>query len=376
MAIQIQPTSKKFAVPRSKIQVIGTSHIAKQSIQEVSKKILDEKPEIVCVELDKARIIGLFQKQPKKVSLADLKAGGFGFLFMILGRWIQKKLGAEVGIMPGADMKTAVLAARNVGAKIYVIDKPINQTLYNLSKQVSIWEKLKLFFYIIFSPLSSKNRKLAKQFDLTKVPAQKLIDQLISEMRYKFPQLFKVLLDDRNVYMANQLKNIAKANPKSEIIAVVGAGHEKDLKMLLNPKIHDISTAMIKNAKTGKFLFLYRDNKPSIPYPNTWVGVGGGIKKGETPLQALKREIDHEIGVKVYDYKLIEKQNNQVENLGVTGKKKAYIYTAKTDAKLKDICLMEGPVAKYFSLNQALRKRLHPKVREFILKYRKQLEVA
>lgn len=215
------------------IQVIGTSHIARQSIDEVSKKILEEKPEIVCVELDRSRLVSLFQKNQRKLSIRDLKVGGFGFLFMVLGRWIQKKLGEEVGIMPGADMKSAVLAARQIQAKLFLVDQPINQTLFKLSKEVSMWEKLKLVFYIIFSPLMPSNQRLAKSFDLTKVPAQKLIDKLISELRYKFPQLFKVLLDDRNVYIANQLKHISKMHPKSEIIAVVGAGHEKDLKKLL-----------------------------------------------------------------------------------------------------------------------------------------------
>ncbi|MBT4114159.1 hypothetical protein HOD83_02305 [Candidatus Woesearchaeota archaeon] len=217
----------------SNITIIGTSHIAKQSINEIQKKLFEDKPDIVCVELDHARLRGLFQKEQRKVSLSDLKAGGFGFLFMIMGRWLQKKLGAQVGIAPGADMKAAVLAARKINAKIYLIDIPINRTLYKLSKEVSMWEKIKLVGYIIFSPLMPSNRKLAKQFDLTKVPAQKLIDQIITDMRYRFPKLFKVLLDDRNVYMAKQLKAISKANPKSDIVAIIGAGHEKDLKRMI-----------------------------------------------------------------------------------------------------------------------------------------------
>mgnify|MGYP003965372729 FL=1 len=161
------------------IKIIGTSHVARESVNEIRKDILLEKPDIVCVELDKNRFVSLFQKQ-RKLRIGDLKVGGFGALFMIVGRWLQKKLGDQVGIMPGADMKTAVLAAREVKAKIYLIDIPIQKTLFKLSKEVPLWEKLKLVFYIIFSPLSLKNRKLTKHFDLNKVPAQKVIDQIIS----------------------------------------------------------------------------------------------------------------------------------------------------------------------------------------------------
>ena len=36
--------------------------------------------------------------------------GGFGFLFALVGQWLQQKLGDQVGVNPGADMKEAVLA--------------------------------------------------------------------------------------------------------------------------------------------------------------------------------------------------------------------------------------------------------------------------
>lgn len=214
------------------IEIIGTSHIASQSISQISRKILEEKPEIVCVELDRTRLLGLFRPE-QKVRLRDLKVGGFGALFMLVGRWLQKKLGAQVGIMPGADMKSAVIAARKTGAKIYLIDIPIQKTLYKLSKEVSAWEKARLIGYILFSPLSRKNRETIEKIDLTKVPAESVIDSLIADMRTKFPQMFKVLLDDRNEFMARQLKKIAKDNPDDKIIAVVGAGHKKGLQNIL-----------------------------------------------------------------------------------------------------------------------------------------------
>lgn len=49
--------------------------------------------------------------------------------------------------------------------------------------------------------------------------------------------------------------------------------------------------------RRGEVLLVLRDDKPSIPCPNTWALLGGYLEPGETPEQALLREIDEEIGV-------------------------------------------------------------------------------
>ena len=43
------------------------------------------------------------------------------------------------------------------------------------------------------------------------------------------------------------------------------------------------------------FLLQHRDNKPEIAYPNLWSFFGGEIEPGETPWQALERELKEEL---------------------------------------------------------------------------------
>jgi len=45
----------------------------------------------------------------------------------------------------------------------------------------------------------------------------------------------------------------------------------------------------------GKLVVQLRDDKPSLPYPNCWATLGGGIEPGEEPDAAIQRELIEEI---------------------------------------------------------------------------------
>ena len=47
--------------------------------------------------------------------------------------------------------------------------------------------------------------------------------------------------------------------------------------------------------KDGEYLLQLRSNIPSIVYPNCWSFFGGEIEEGETPWQALQRELEEEL---------------------------------------------------------------------------------
>lgn len=46
----------------------------------------------------------------------------------------------------------------------------------------------------------------------------------------------------------------------------------------------------------GRFLMQLRDNIPTILYPGFWAFFGGHVEPEETPIEALKREVQEEIG--------------------------------------------------------------------------------
>ncbi|MBI4453027.1 TraB/GumN family protein [Candidatus Woesearchaeota archaeon] len=233
-------TTKDTAKKTVQIRLVGSSHIAQQSIDDVKKNIINFKPDIVAVELDARRLEALLDneknngnnKQKVPISLI-FKIGVVGYIFAKFGSWGSKKLGKLVGVEPGEEMLTAVKLAREKGIKLALIDQPIEITLARFSAKITLREKLRFVKDLIYSIFFAK--KAAKEigidinsFDLRKVPSAKIIKQLVNVMKTKYPNAYLVLVDERNRIMAHNLIRLSKTHQK--ILAVVGAGHLEGIK--------------------------------------------------------------------------------------------------------------------------------------------------
>ncbi|MCX8146886.1 MAG: TraB/GumN family protein [Candidatus Woesearchaeota archaeon] len=218
------------------LTIIGTSHIAKQSIEEVKEAIEKFKPKIVAVELDPYRYEALKSRKKSKIRFKDIfKVGIAGFFFALLGSWAQKKLGKIVSIEPGTEMLTAVRLAKNRGIGVSFIDQEIFVTLKKISKTITLKEEIR-FIFDIFKSLLFGKREMKKlglnDINLTRVPEKKLIKKLMEDLKKRYPNIYGVLVEERNKIMASKLINLMKANTEN-IVAVVGAGHEEDILNLI-----------------------------------------------------------------------------------------------------------------------------------------------
>ena len=213
------------------LTLLGTSHIAKQSLKEVKNVIEKEKPDIIALELDKKRLYALLHQDQRRVGFYDIKRIGIkGFLFSLIGSWAQRKLGQYVGVPPGSEMKTAILLAKKKKIKIALIDQDIEITLRKFSQSLS-WKEKWHFLVDILKAIFWK--KEALPFDLRKVPAKKVIKTLVAQVKKRYPNIYRVLIVDRNKVMANNLQALMTHHPDKQILAIVGAGHEDDLLALL-----------------------------------------------------------------------------------------------------------------------------------------------
>lgn len=212
------------------IKIIGTSHISPESLKKVEQVILEEKPGIVAVELDHKRLVALLQKSKHRMSWKDIRRIGIkGWLFALLGAWVEKKLGKKVGVSPGAEMLRAIHAAQQVHAKVALIDQDIEVTLRRFSKALT-WKEKWRFLVDVFKGTVLKK---GVQFNLAKVPSQKVIDKLIGEVKVRYPNVYRVLVAERNEFMAHRLARIREQFPDDLVVAVVGAGHEREIAELL-----------------------------------------------------------------------------------------------------------------------------------------------
>jgi len=104
--------------------------------------------------------------------------------------------------------------------------------------------------------------------------------------------------------------------------------------------------AIILENDNGEFLLALRDNKPGIPFPNHWDLIGGHVEEGETPEEALVREVKEELDIDLKEYsffKIYECLNGDAyENT-------KYIYTGKINIPIDEITLLEGERPQYFT---------------------------
>ena len=110
-------------------------------------------------------------------------------------------------------------------------------------------------------------------------------------------------------------------------------------------KIRPQCGLLIENAK-GEILLQLRDDKPGLEYPNCWGTFGGQVEEGETPQEALIREIREEL-----DYDVERPELYRVYSF------EGYdIYMFSTIDKkitLNDLDVREGQRAEFFSREAA-----------------------
>ncbi len=225
-----------------RLKIIGTSHISPESVKEVHSYIEKYRPDIVAIELDHKRLHALLEEKSQRPGFEEMKRVGVqGFLFAVIGGWVQKKLGAATGVMPGGEMKAAYLEAKRHGIKVALIDQDIEVTLRRFSKELTWREKFRMLGDVLGGLFLGKRQmeKMGISFDIDKVPERKVIKTLMALMRKRYPSIYKVLVEERNQYMAARLAGIIRQNPDLKVLAVVGAGHEEELEMMTKHMIND-----------------------------------------------------------------------------------------------------------------------------------------
>ncbi|MGM0603598.1 MAG: TraB/GumN family protein [Bacillota bacterium] len=203
------------------IILIPTAHISKKSAEQVKEVIDAEQPDSVCVELDKQRYnsikdenrwndMDIFQVIKEKKSLL--------LLVNLIISSFQSRMAEKLGINAGQEMMQGIESAEEIGAKLVLADRNIQITFKRVWRGLGFIEKLKLIMQIV--SMIFFDEEITEE-EMEELKSSDSLNILLEEMASSFPGIKHYLLDERDQYLANKIKNA----PGDKIVAVLGAAH-------------------------------------------------------------------------------------------------------------------------------------------------------
>ncbi|MGI8386009.1 TraB/GumN family protein [Robertmurraya sp. P23] len=206
--------------------LIGTAHVSKHSAEQVKEVIEAEKPDAVCVELDKQRyqsitdgnkwremdIIQVIKEKKASLLLMNLAISSF-----------QNRMANQFGIKAGQEMIQGIESAKETGATLVLADRNIQITFARIWGGIGLKGKALLLSQVIAGIFSKES---ITEEELEKMKSQDTLQAILNEFTETFPRLKKPLIDERDQYLAQKIKEA----PGEKIVAVLGAAHVPGIK--------------------------------------------------------------------------------------------------------------------------------------------------
>ena len=209
--------------------LLGTAHISKTSVDVVRAAIASGDYDTIAVELDPQRAQAL--TDPDALARLDLvkvlREGKTAVFAANLGlAAYQRRLAEQLDIEPGAELKAAVLDARERGLSLHLIDRDVGLTFKRAMQRLGWWGRAKVSGGLMASlffdeKVSDEQIEGLKEGDM--------LESSFSEFAADSPALYETVIAERDQYMAARLREIPAQGTAREVLAVVGAGHLQGL---------------------------------------------------------------------------------------------------------------------------------------------------
>ncbi|HBV98391.1 MAG: conjugal transfer protein TraB [Peptococcaceae bacterium BICA1-7] len=231
--------------------LIATAHVSKHSAEQVKEVIELERPDSVCIELDEQRyqtivegnkwqdtdIFKIIKEKKATLLLANLVFSSF-----------QKRIAKQFGINAGQEMIQGIDSAKEIGANLVLADRNIQITFSRIWHSVGFWGKIKLMMEIILSIFADES---ITEEELEELKSQDMLNSILNDFTKSFPKLKIPLIDERDQYLAQKIKEA----PGQKVVAVLGAAHVPGIKEEIK-KEHDLGvlTRVPAKSKTTKII--------------------------------------------------------------------------------------------------------------------------
>jgi pheromone shutdown-related protein TraB len=217
------------------IILIGTAHVSRHSADLVKEVIEAEKPDSVCLELDEQRYQTITEgnkwKDADIFKIIKEKKSTLLLINLVLSSF-QKRIAKQFGINAGQEMIQGIASAKAAGANLVLADRNIQTTFSRIWHGVGFGGKFRLISEIVFSIFNTEE---ITEEDLEKLKSQDMLNSILNDLTASFPKLKRPLVDERDQYLAQKIKEA----PGNKIVAVLGAAHIPGIKEEIY-KEHDL----------------------------------------------------------------------------------------------------------------------------------------
>jgi pheromone shutdown-related protein TraB len=214
--------------------LLGTAHVSRASIEAVEIAIASAEFDAIAVELDANRHRAM--TDPDALSKLDLfqiiREGKIGLVAANLAlAAYQRRLAAQLGVEPGAELKAAAVGAKERELPLHLIDRDVGTTLKRAWAALGFWGRSKLMAGLAAGVFVEED---VDEADIEKLKQGDMLESSFGEFAKETPQLFEAVIAERDRYMAAKLRAAAASGESRQILAVVGAGHLKGLAAALS----------------------------------------------------------------------------------------------------------------------------------------------
>ena len=215
--------------------LLGTAHVSQASVDAVRDAIGSGSFDAVAVELDAPRLQALTDPDAlARLDLIEVIRTGKTALFaanLALAAY-QRRLAEQLGIEPGAELKRAVMEARQRELPVHLIDRDVGLTFKRASHRLGWWSRAKLGGGLLTALFVDEE---VGHDEIEKLKQGDMLESSFGEFASDSPELYDTVIAERDRYMAARLRE--SHGPAREVLAVVGAGHLQGLARHLREEV-------------------------------------------------------------------------------------------------------------------------------------------
>ena len=217
-----------------RFDLLGITHTDPDALEILSRRLNDGGYDAIAVELCPSRHAALLS--PDVWGETDLfrilregRAGQLA-LSLALAGW-QQRLSEQSGVEPGAELRQAIEQALTLGLPVWLLDRDLGVSLKRLSRALPRGQRFNLYGGLLEGILSTDP---VDEETLLHLREGDMLETALSPYVQHSESLRKILIQERDRYMAARLCEETAAGNYHRVLVLAGEGHLDGIAAELN----------------------------------------------------------------------------------------------------------------------------------------------